>query len=272
MSILPDVVSPQMQELIKARMKDIEAEENIRVLFAIESGSRAWGFHSPDSDYDVRFVYARPLDWHLSLQKKRDVVERPIDDELDISGWELSKTLQLIMGSNAVVPEWLQSPIVYSAVPEAVQDLTDFCRIALNRRSVTWHYLSLMERQQSRLYGPDGEVRLKRYFYILRPTLALRWMRLHDQAVAPMNMDVLVSGRDLTDQVQKDLAELTEQKKQAREKAFVTSVAESLVTLVAEEEALARDWLAATRSDKARDALWQQADHLHMKWTQEAFR
>ncbi len=272
MLISPDVVSPEMQDLIKARLKDIEAEENIRVLFAIESGSRAWGFHSPDSDYDVRFVYARPLDWHLSLQKKRDVVERPIDDELDISGWELSKTLQLIMGSNAVVPEWLQSPIVYSATPEAVQDLTDFCRTALDRRSVTWHYLSLMQRQQSRLHGPEGEIRLKRYFYILRPTLALRWMRLNDKAVAPMNMDVLVSGCELSERMHKDLADLTEQKKQAREKAFVSSVSENLVALVADEEAQARDWLAATRSDKARDVLWQEADRLHMKWTQGAFK
>lgn len=272
MPMSSDAVSSDMKALIQARIKDIEAEENIRVLFAIESGSRAWGFHSPDSDYDVRFVYARPLEWHLSLQKKRDVIERPIDDELDISGWELAKTLQLIMGSNAVIPEWLQSPIVYSAMPEAVQDLTEFCRAALDRRSVTWHYLSLMQRQQSRLYGPDGEIRLKRYFYILRPTLALRWMRLHAQAVAPMNMDVLVAGCDLSPAVSADLADLTEQKKQVKERAFTSQVPATLSDLVESEETYARTWLQATASDKERAALWRDADRLHVKWTHEAFR
>ncbi len=81
-----DAVSPEMYALIRDRLRDIAHEENVRILLAVESGSRAWGFHSPDSDYDVRFIYARPVDWHFRLDKRRDVIERPIDEELDLSG------------------------------------------------------------------------------------------------------------------------------------------------------------------------------------------
>ena len=98
-------VSPAMQGLIRDEIARIAAEEGVTVLLAVESGSRAWGFHSRDSDYDVRFVYARPADWFLRLDLTRDVIERPISGELDISGWELGKALTLAVKSNAVLPE-----------------------------------------------------------------------------------------------------------------------------------------------------------------------
>jgi len=91
----------------------IEHEYNVVVLQAIESGSRAWGFPSPDSDYDVRFIYAHPKDWYLQLSEERDVIELPINDELDIAGWDLRKALNLANKGNAVVQEWMISPIVY---------------------------------------------------------------------------------------------------------------------------------------------------------------
>jgi len=119
-------VSESVRRDVQTRLGEIETRENIRILAAVESGSRAWGFHSPDSDYDVRFVYARPLDWHFRLGKKRDVIECPINAELDISGWELSKSLQLAVKSNAVIAEWLQSPIVYRQVPSAVSEMLEF--------------------------------------------------------------------------------------------------------------------------------------------------
>ncbi|MEP2138000.1 MAG: nucleotidyltransferase domain-containing protein, partial [Erythrobacter sp.] len=145
-----DAVSDEMRTVILERIKQIEVEENARIILAVESGSRAWGFHSPDSDYDVRFIYTRTREWHYRLGKKSDVIERPIDDELDLSGWELSKTLTLTLGSNAVVAEWLQSPIVYYADPNAVAALTDFARTALDRKSVTWHYVNLAQRHYDR--------------------------------------------------------------------------------------------------------------------------
>lgn len=106
-------IAPDKREAILDVLADIERSEDVRVLFAVESGSRAWGFPSPDSDYDARFVYVRPVDWYLSLEPGRDVIERPINDLLDVSGWDVKKALNLLLKPNAVMIEWLQSPIRY---------------------------------------------------------------------------------------------------------------------------------------------------------------
>ena len=104
-----------MEKEILKRIAEVEATENVTIFYACESGSRAWGFPSADSDYDVRFIYLRKPDWYLSIdvEDKRDVIERPINDELDISGWDLRKALKLLWKSNPPLLEWLVSPIVY---------------------------------------------------------------------------------------------------------------------------------------------------------------
>lgn len=94
-----------MQRLIVDKLHEIEAEEGVRILLAVESGSRAWGFASPDSDYDVRFLYVRRAEDYLRLDAVRDVIERPIDDELDINGWDLQKALRLLYKSNPTLFE-----------------------------------------------------------------------------------------------------------------------------------------------------------------------
>ncbi|MEO9822925.1 MAG: nucleotidyltransferase domain-containing protein [Paracoccaceae bacterium] len=257
-----DAVSDEMRTVILERIKQIEVEENARIILAVESGSRAWGFHSPDSDYDVRFIYTRTREWHYRLGKKSDVIERPIDDELDLSGWELSKTLTLTLGSNAVVAEWLQSPIVYYADPNAVAALTDFARTALDRKSVTWHYVNLAQRHYDRLLDKDGQVRIKRYFYVLRPVLALRWMRLANSAMPPMHMDALRDGSQLSTELSDALDTLTEQKMAAKEQGTVSSSPLILENLVTDELQQARDWLAqAPKSDNKH--LWEMASRLH---------
>ena len=102
-----------MEQAIKANLAEIEARENVRIVYACESGSRAWGFPSSDSDYDVRFIYLHPLEWYLSIVDKRDVIEDPITGQLDVNGWDLRKALQLFRKSNPPLFEWLNSPIVY---------------------------------------------------------------------------------------------------------------------------------------------------------------
>ncbi|MEL6466360.1 MAG: nucleotidyltransferase domain-containing protein [Pseudomonadota bacterium] len=261
-----DAVSPGMFDVIRDRLRDIADEEDVRILLAVESGSRAWGFHSPDSDYDVRFIYARPLDWHFRLDKRRDVIERPIDDELDLSGWELSKALCLAVGSNAVIAEWLQSPIRYLADDQAVEELRGFAKRALDRKAVTWHYLSLLRRQQARLRGPDGGVRIKRYFYVLRPALALRWMRLNDAAMPPMDMPELRAGCDLDALTSEALKTLTAKKMVVQERAEVMVAEPILDALVADEVASAERWLAESGRTDPRD-LWGEANALHQKFS-----
>lgn len=257
-----EAVSKIMRKTITDRLVQIEHEENVNILLAVESGSRAWGFHSPDSDYDVRFVYTRPLAWHYRLGKKRDVIERPIDDELDLSGWELSKTLTLTLGSNAVIAEWLQSPIVYQANNSAVAALTEFARLALNRKAVTWHYLNLAQRQLDRLHDQNGRVRIKRYFYVLRPVLALRWMRLSERAMPPMHMNALRKEADLSNMLSDALDDLTAQKMAANETGTIDTAPPILQSFVEDEMQKARAWLSETPKAAPPD-LWDAASKLH---------
>lgn len=100
-----------MRKVIIEKLQQIEKQENVRILHAVESGSRAWGFESPDSDFDVRFIYVRPRDYYLKLEQTRDVLEFPINDLLDVNGWDLQKALRLLHRSNPSVFEWFKSPI-----------------------------------------------------------------------------------------------------------------------------------------------------------------
>jgi len=255
-------VSEEMRAVIAARLDEIEREEGARILLAIESGSRAWGFHSPDSDYDVRFVYVRPVDWHLGLRPKRDVIERPIDDELDLAGWDLGKALGLAIKSNAVIAEWLQSPIVYRSDPDAVAALEGFTRQALTRRPVTWHYRQLLTRQMDR-GSEGGKVRIKRFFYALRPALALRWMRVNDAAMAPMDMAGLMAGADLSDEQVGAIEALIARKKQLVERAETEAPDPILFDLIRNEQDRADSWLAGPEAQSTRDGLWEGAEDLN---------
>lgn len=109
------MIEHKIKQEILDRLKKVETEHNVKILMAIESGSRAWGFASPNSDYDVRFIYVHPQDWYLSvdLEDKRDVIEYPIVDEIDLNGWDIRKALKLFWKSNPAFVEWIQSPIVY---------------------------------------------------------------------------------------------------------------------------------------------------------------
>lgn len=109
------MIEQVVKEEILSRIEKAEKEHGVRVLYAVESGSRAWGFESPNSDYDIRFIYAHPKDWYVAvdLEDKRDVIEYPIVDEIDINGWDIRKALKLFSKSNPAFVEWLQSPIVY---------------------------------------------------------------------------------------------------------------------------------------------------------------
>lgn len=263
---MSDPVSADMRRRILAEIDRIEAEEGARVLLAIESGSRAWGFHSPDSDYDVRFVYARPIDWHLSVEPGRDVIERPISGELDVSGWDLRKTLGLILGSNAVALEWLQSPVTYLEAEGFRDDLIAFGREALRRRPVMWHYLRLAERQVERVRGPEG-VRLKKFLYVLRPALALRWLRLRPEAaVPPMDMGRLLAETDPPAPAAAEIADLIRAKMAAPELGAAPEAPPETEALIAAELTAARATLGDTPPGPRAD-LREKADALHRAWT-----
>jgi uncharacterized protein len=169
-------VSDAMRSTILQCLHDIEAQHQVKVLFACESGSRGWGFASPDSDYDVRFVYAHPRDWYLTLEPGCDVIEQPISGELDVSGWDLRKALKLLHSSNPVLLEWLRSPIVYRQEDAFTPRLRALAETHLSPDRAYYHYVS-MAKKNCREHLRGEVVRYKKYLYVLRPLLAARWIR-----------------------------------------------------------------------------------------------
>ncbi|RUS43319.1 nucleotidyltransferase domain-containing protein [Cohnella sp. AR92] len=179
-----------IRETIMEQLDLLERQEQIRILYACESGSRAWGFPSKDSDYDVRFLYVRKPDWYLSLFEKRDVIERPISDRLDISGWDLRKALNLYRKSNPPLLEWLISPIRYAERYGIAEQLREISPLTFSPKSSMYHYLH-MARGNYRDYLQGERVRIKKYFYVLRPILACEWIERYGE-MPPMEFDVLV--------------------------------------------------------------------------------
>jgi predicted nucleotidyltransferase len=182
------MVSKITQE-IQARLDKIATDEKSTILLAIESGSRAWGFESQDSDYDVRFIYVRKLDDYLRIRPMRDVIELPIMDDLDINGWDLQKALGLLIKSNPPALEWLSSPIVYRRHP-AAERLQQAAEKFFDPVSTSHHYLSMALKTQKHLR--TNQVIRKKYFYALRPLFCLDWIR-EQRTMPPMEFSKLLS-------------------------------------------------------------------------------
>ena len=179
-----------IRDKIIAELAGIEEQEGVRILYACESGSRAWGFPSKDSDYDVRFIYIRPQDWYLSLFDKRDVIERPINSVLDINGWDLKKALRLFRKSNPPLLEWLQSPIVYLENAAVTEQIRSISTHTFSPKACMYHYLH-MARGNYREYLQGELVKMKKYFYVLRPILACEWIERYG-SMPPMEFERLV--------------------------------------------------------------------------------
>jgi predicted nucleotidyltransferase len=177
-----------IESIIKLQLKELENKHTIHILFACESGSRAWGFPSPDSDYDARFIYIHPQDWYLSIHEERDVIELPINKDLDINGWELRKVLRLLIKRNAILFEWIQSPIIYSNDQEFMKELSKMAHLCFSPIAAMHHYLSSAKKYYEEC--TSHEVKLKKYLYCLRCTLAAAWIAQY-QTVPPMEIKKL---------------------------------------------------------------------------------
>ncbi|WP_128100582.1 nucleotidyltransferase domain-containing protein [Paenibacillus sp. DCT19] len=185
-----NVISEEMRSMIHQQLEQIEREEQVQILYACESGSRAWGFPSQDSDYDVRFIYVRPLEWYLSIEEGRDVIERPINDQLDINGWDLRKALKLFRKSNPPLLEWLQSPIQYLEKSSIAGQIRAQSPLTFSPKSCMYHYLN-MAKGNFRDYLQGHQVKIKKYFYVLRPLLACGWIERYG-TMPPMEFERLV--------------------------------------------------------------------------------
>jgi predicted nucleotidyltransferase len=210
-------IAPDVRADIESRLARVASEEGVLLLMAVESGSRAWGFPSPDSDYDVRFLYLRPRRDYLALKPVRDVIERPIVDEIDLNGWDLRKALGLLLKHNAVLSEWIESPIHYIADDPVIARLADLASRHFDPRGYARHYASLGRGTVERWLSVEGQIAVKRYFYALRPALSVRALRLDPSRRPPMTMRPLMQAAQIAPQLVDKIDELIARKALTKE-------------------------------------------------------
>ena len=204
-----------MNKIIKQKLEEIEKIENIKIILAVESGSRAWGFSSPDSDYDVRFIYVRKTKEYLKLNEIRDVIEWQLDETLDISGWDIKKALKLLYKTNPTLFEWCNSPIVYKKTKE-FKELKKLLPHYFSPKKSLYHYLN-MAKTNYREYLKEDKVRIKKYFYVLRPLLAAKWI-IDKKIYPPMEFSKLLNEELKNDEkVKMEIEKLLEKKIQMLE-------------------------------------------------------
>ncbi|MEM9984662.1 MAG: nucleotidyltransferase domain-containing protein [Bacteroidota bacterium] len=179
-----------MKEEIANQLAELKKARGIRVLLAVESGSRAWGFPSPDSDFDVRIIYIHPPEWYLSIRQRKDSIDYFHGEWLDINGWDARKALSLLRKSNATPFEWAQSPIVYEEEPGFREKLLALAKDFFQPYHALNHYRGIAKNSYQ-LNPLSGEIKLKKLFYVIRPILAAKWIVTH-QSVPPMYIGPLL--------------------------------------------------------------------------------
>ena len=204
-----------LKNTIVAKLNEIEKEKQVKILYAVESGSRAWGFESKDSDYDVRFIYIHPLDWYLSIENRRDVIEYQTSDLLDINGWDVKKALKLFKNSNPPLYKWLHSPIVYLEKSNFSKKLRTLMPKFYSSAACTHHYLSMAKRNY-KAYLSHPKVNVKKYFYVLRPILACMWIEKY-KTMPPMEFEKLFEAQDLKSQFRENVRKLLKKKQSGEE-------------------------------------------------------
>jgi len=252
---IPQDFDQNVVESIQDRLCGVERDHDVSLILAVESGSRAWGFSSTDSDYDCRFIYRHRPDRYLSLWHARDVIETPLDHIYDINGWEIGKALRLLVKGNAVAIEWLTSPISYRKDPPVRDILADFARRYSDPEGVRRHYFHLATQQFQRHLVPNDQWKVKTLFYALRPIAALRWLRLHPaEVVLPMNLWELMSGAEMSAEIIEIARSYAELKAAMPEQHDISSD-QRLLSLIAAELSIAQDLDVVAGSADAERAL-----------------
>lgn len=199
-----------MIEEIKTELSRLEERHEIKILLAVESGSRAWGFASTDSDWDVRYIYIHKLDWYLKIDEGRDSQEEILPNDLDLAGWELKKALRLFRKSNPPMLEWLRSPIIYQKQFSTAGKLRELSDRYFNPKSCMYHYLSMAKGNFKEFLQKDL-VKSKKYFYVLRPVLACDWIRTRN-TMPPMEFQDLVETQIRDETLKAEIAGLLKRK------------------------------------------------------------
>ncbi len=186
------------------KLYEAEESNNVTIIFAIESGSRGWGFESPDSDYDCRFVYVNKKDCYLSIMDKKDIIEYEVDEVFDVSGWDLKKFITLLTKSNVACLEWLSSDVVYIKNEKLANELQKIADEYFNPVAVIHHYLSMAKKKYESL--AEGKSNIKTYFYILRPLACVRYIYEHKKMPNMNyfeNLDKIQIDKEVLDEINK---------------------------------------------------------------------
>ena len=204
----------EMNILVPEKLREIERDYHVEVLWAVESGSRAWGFASPDSDFDVRFLYKRPQEEYLKLNPPRDVIELPVDDTWDVSGWDLDKALKLLYKANPTLYEWMGSPICYWRT-EFAQRIRPLMDDYFSGERMLYHYLNTaITNKKTYLLGET--IQPKKLMYAIRPILACWWV-MEKGSAPPVLFSDLVDAQ-LPGELRPSLDRLLDLKKNGPEK------------------------------------------------------
>jgi uncharacterized protein len=223
-----------VRDRIITELAELERAQGIRILLAVESGSRAWGFASPDSDYDVRLIYAHPRDWYVTVFEDRDVIEAMLPGDLDLSGWDLRKTLRLFSKCNLALNEWLGSPVIYREVPEFAARMRQLVGPYFNPIAAMHHYRSMAHAAFTSHYM-DGRINIKKLFYVLRPLLACRWIE-QTRTQPPTAFSELVAAECVSGEERQWIEALLQRKVVALEAAPIEISAAIVATITTELE------------------------------------
>lgn len=169
-----------MQDIIREKITDIEQSFHVKILYACETGSHAWALASKHSDYDVRFIYVHPINDYLSIDpigiaNKRDTIQQPIHELLDISGWELTKALRLFRKSNPSLLEWLHSPIIYYRAYSTIDQMRKMMPIIFDHKACILHYVNTAKANYYK--KGDSQKNSKGILNIIRPILVANWLQ-----------------------------------------------------------------------------------------------
>ena len=205
-----------MKPVIIQALKELERDKNITLLYACESGSRAWDFASGDSDWDVRFIYKRPIAAYVTLSPPRDVVELPLEHKLDINGWDVHKALQLAGKSNPALMEWLFSPITYLEQGSFAAEMRKYISQQYSPRAIAYHYLHMAEGNYHKYLSNQSSVQRKKYLYVLRPLFCMEWLGQQKSMPPTRFLDVL-GGVKTTKELRNAIQRLLEEKARGKE-------------------------------------------------------
>ena len=239
-----------IHQQILEQLHKVESDHQVHIPIAIESGSRAWGFASPDSDYDCRFIYVHKRDWYLSVFGGRDTIEYTPDAIFDVSGWDVRKVVSHLVKSNAVMLEWLCSDVVYCMDEKIRAQLWSLGEAFFNPIAAGWHYLSMARNKLAEI--EEGETaKIKKYFYVLRPLTCIRYIHTHGK-IPHMRYQENLAAIPLPAVIREEIERLLEEKKTAVE-AYPLPRNSVLLDYFHSETAWAEEWLGTLRHNKNRD-------------------